>query len=155
MKIIIAGVSGSGKSTVGTLLAERLGCEFADADDFHPPENIAKMKAGIPLDDADRAGWLEALGNHLAGRGNIVLACSALKRIYRDRLRELAGPLEFFVLSLDRDLLVKRVESREHFMPASLLDSQLATLELGDDVRVIGNQGSAGETVAAVEAAVR
>jgi len=155
MKIIIAGVSGSGKSTVGTLLAERLGCEFAEADDFHPPENIAKMKAGIPLDDADRAGWLEALGNHLASRGNIVLACSALKRIYRDRLRELAGPLEFFVLSLDRDLLMQRLETREHFMPASLLDSQLSTLELGDDVRVIGNQGSAGEAVAAVEAAVR
>lgn len=155
MKIIIAGVSGSGKSTVGKLLAERLGCEFADADDFHPPENIAKMKAGIPLDDADRAGWLDSLGQHLLSRGNIVLACSALKKIYRDRLRDLAGPLEFFVLSLDRNLLMERVEAREHFMPASLLDSQLATLELGDDVRVIANHGSAGETVALVAAAVR
>jgi gluconokinase len=145
MKIIIAGVSGSGKSTVGKLLAARLGCEFADADDFHPPENIAKMKAGIPLDDADRAGWLEALGRHLAGRDSIVLACSALKKIYRDRLRELAGPLEFFVLTLDKESLMQRLESREHFMPASLLESQLATLELGDDVKVVENKGPAGE----------
>ena len=152
MKIIIAGVSGSGKSTVGRLLAERLGCEFADADDFHPPENIAKMKAGIPLDDADRAGWLEALGKHLASRDPIVLACSALKKIYRDRLRELAGPLEFFVLTLDRELLSQRMASREHFMPAALLDSQLATLELGGDVVVIENKGPAEEVVDIVAA---
>jgi gluconokinase len=152
MKIVVAGVSGSGKSTVGRLLAERLGCGFADADDFHPPENIAKMKAGIPLDDADRAGWLDALGRHLADRGSVVLACSALKRIYRDRLRELAGPLEFFVLTLDKEALIQRLESREHFMPASLLESQLATLELGDDVRVIENRGRAEEVAAALAA---
>ncbi len=152
MKIIIAGVSGSGKSTVGKLLAELLGCEFADADDFHPPENIAKMKAGIPLDDADRAGWLEALGHHLAARDSIVLACSALKRIYRDRLREMAVPLEFFVLSLDKESLMQRLESRDHFMPASLLDSQLATLELGNDVTVIDNTLSAGEVAAGIAA---
>lgn len=145
MKIIIAGVSGSGKSTVGKLLAERLGCGFADADDFHPPENIAKMKAGIPLDDADRAGWLDALGRHLADRDSIVLACSALKRIYRDRLRELAGELEFVVLVLDKESLMQRLESREHFMPASLLESQLATLELGDDVKVVENKARAEE----------
>ena len=152
MKIIIAGVSGSGKSTVGKLLAERLGCEFADADDYHPPDNIAKMKAGIPLDDADRAGWLEALGDHLASRENIVLACSALKRIYRDRLRGMAGPLEFFVLSLDKESLMQRLESRDHFMPASLLDSQLATLELGNDVKVIDNTLGAGEVAAGIAA---
>lgn len=148
MKFIIAGVSGSGKSTVGKLLAERLGCEFADADDFHPPENIAKMKAGIPLDDTDRSGWLEALGHHLASRESIVLACSALKRIYRDRLRELAGKLKFVVLTLDKEELIQRLESREHFMPASLLESQIATLELGDDVVVVENKRLAEEVAA-------
>jgi gluconokinase len=145
MKIVIAGVSGCGKTTVGTLLAERLGCEFADADDFHPPENIAKMRAGIPLDDADRAGWLDALGCFLAGRERVVLACSALKRRYRDRLRELGGELRFFVLEVERAVLAGRLEAREHFMPASLLDSQLAILELGEEVRVIGGPGSAAE----------
>ncbi len=152
MRIIIAGVSGSGKSTVGKLLAERLGCEFADADDFHPPENIAKMKAGIPLDDADRAGWLEALGRFLAGRERVVLACSALKKIYRDRLRQHAGPLEVFVLAVPRDILTERMGSREHFMPASLLDSQLATLELGDDVTVIDASPPAAEVAAGIVA---
>jgi gluconokinase len=138
-KIVIAGVSGSGKTTIGKLVAEKLGCEFADADDFHPPENIAKMSAGIPLDDADRAGWLEALGHYLAGHESIVLACSALKKIYRDRLRELAGPIRFFVLNADRTLLESRLANREHFMPGRLLESQLATLELGDDVEVVLN----------------
>lgn len=148
MKFVIAGVSGCGKTTVGTLLAERLGCRFADADDFHPPENIAKMRAGIPLDDADRAGWLDSLGRFLAGETAVVLACSALKRVYRDRLRALGGPRHFVVLTLEKDELVARMKSRDHFMPASLLDSQLATLELGDDVTVIENRGPAVEVAA-------
>src|SRR5688572_9664132 len=145
MRIVIAGVSGSGKTTIGKLVAEKLGCEFADADDFHPPENIAKMSAGVPLDDHDRAGWLEALGRYLAGREDIVLACSALKKIYRDRLRELAGPMRFFVLTAGRALLEERLANREHFMPGSLLDSQLDALELGEDVTVVENSVSSEE----------
>ena len=137
MKIIVAGVSGSGKTTIGMLVAQRLGYQFADADAFHPPENIAKMSAGTPLTDEDRAGWLDTMGAYLAERDHVVLACSALKRAYRDRLRELAGPIRFFVLTADAALLRERLEEREHFMPPALLDSQLATLELGEDVAVV------------------
>ena len=133
------GVSGCGKSTVGAAIAQRLQVAFADADDFHPPENIAKMSAGTPLTDEDRAGWLDTMGAYLAERDHVVLACSALKRAYRDRLRELAGPIRFFVLTADAALLRERLEEREHFMPPALLDSQLATLELGEDVAVVEN----------------
>lgn len=137
--IVVMGVSGSGKSTVGAALAQRLRVPFADADDFHPPANIAKMSAGKPLDDADRYPWLEAIGAWLAQRraSGGVMSCSALKRKYRDQLRAHCPGTEFVHLSGSREVIARRQASRPgHFMPASLLDSQFATLEpLGDDER--------------------
>lgn len=136
-KVVIAGVSGCGKTTVGRALAERLELPFLDADDFHPPENIRKMRSGVALDDADRAPWLDALGRALAGHDCVVLACSALKRSYRDRLRGLAGPIRFVVLRVPREELERRLRGRDHFMPPALLDSQLEALELDEDTMVV------------------
>lgn len=135
--IVIMGVSGCGKSTVGALLAERLGWDFADADDFHPPANRAKMAAGKPLDDADREPWLETLADLLARRLSenrpVVLACSALKSAYRDKLA-VAPSVRFVFLSGPRELIARRLAARtDHFMPAALLDSQLASLETPHD----------------------
>ncbi|MEU2102957.1 gluconokinase [Nocardia sp. NPDC019255] len=126
------GVSGSGKTTVGARLAEVLGVEYAEGDAFHPPANIVKMAAGTPLDDADRAPWLDALAAWMAersGHGGVV-TCSALKRAYRDRLRGRATGVFFLHLDAPRQELERRLAARRgHFMPPSLLDSQLATLE--------------------------
>jgi gluconokinase len=130
--LVVMGVSGSGKSTVGAALAQRLRVPFADADDFHPAANVAKMSAGIPLDDDDRWPWLDALGVWLARhdeRGG-VLSCSALKVAYRDRLREHAPRTHFLHLDGPREVIARRQAGRPgHFMPAALLDSQFATLE--------------------------
>ncbi|WP_408898317.1 gluconokinase [Nocardioides sp. R1-1] len=130
--LVVMGVSGSGKSTVGAALAQRLGVPFADADDFHPPANIAKMTAGVALDDDDRIPWLEAIGRWLAehdGQGGVI-SCSALKVTYRDRLRAHAPRAAFVHLHGTREVIARRQASRPgHFMPASLLDSQFATLE--------------------------
>lgn len=132
--IVVIGVSGTGKSTVAQLLAERLDIPFAEADDFHPPANIAKMLAGVPLDDSDRRPWLESIGRRLheyeaAGTGCLA-ACSALKRRYRDTLRAACPDIFFLHLTADRQLLADRIGHRaDHFMPEALLDSQLATLE--------------------------
>ena len=127
--VVVMGVSGSGKTTVGAALADALGLPFVDGDELHPAANVAKMAAGIPLDDADRAPWLDAVGAVLAA-GPVVVACSALKRAYRDRLRAAAPALELVFLDGSRELLASRLVARPgHFMPASLLDSQLATLE--------------------------
>jgi gluconokinase len=125
------GVSGSGKSTVGAALAQALGVPFADADDLHPPENIAKMSAGQPLDDDDRFPWLETIGRWLADHDTGgVMSCSALKRSYRDQLRGHAPEVSFLNLRASFEVIAKRQASRPgHFMPASLLRSQFETLE--------------------------
>lgn len=135
--LTVMGVSGSGKTTVGAALAQRLRVPFADADDFHPPENVAKMAAGIPLDDADRLPWLHTIGAWLAAHTDSggVISCSALRHSYRDVLRE-AAPAQFFVhLDGTAEVVARRVQGRPgHFMPASLVESQFATLEpLGPD----------------------
>jgi gluconokinase len=129
--IVVMGVSGSGKSTVGAALAQRLRVPFADGDDFHPPANVAKMAAGQALDDDDRYPWLEAIGRWLADHHDGgVMSCSALKRKYRDQLRRHCAGVEFLHLSGTPEVVGKRQASRPgHFMPASLLQSQFATLE--------------------------
>ena len=136
--IVIMGVSGSGKSTLASLLAEQLGCPFFEGDTFHSEANVAKMRGGEPLTDADRWPWLDKLGTAIgtAARtdGIAVAACSALKHVYRDRLRAAVGlPIAFISLEVGREELVRRLSNRAgHYMPPSLLDSQLAILERPD-----------------------
>jgi gluconokinase len=134
MIVVVMGVSGSGKSTIGRLLARRLGWTYFDADDFHPPANIAKMRAGQPLEDADRAGWLRAMGGRLAACAAsgqaAVLGCSALKRAYRDQLRAAGGDVRFVYLRGSYELIAERLAQRTaHFMPPGLLASQFEALE--------------------------
>ena len=135
--VVVMGVAGTGKTTIGRLLAARLGVPYADGDDFHSPANIAKMSAGTPLDDADRWPWLDAVGAWVHGRAGHggVVGGSALKRAYRDRLRAAAPGIVFVHLTGDRALIEDRMVHRQgHYMPASLLDSQFATLQpLGPD----------------------
>ncbi len=132
--LVVMGVCGSGKSEVGRRLATALGARFIEGDDFHPPANVARMEAGIPLTDDDRHQWLQALRSQLlqaaaAGEG-VVLSCSALKRRYRDLLREGCPSLAFVYLKGDRALIEARMRARQgHFMPLALIDSQLADLE--------------------------
>lgn len=134
--VCVMGVSGSGKTSIGEELAARLGSAFLEGDRLHPAANVEKMAKGIPLTDDDRWPWLNAIGaeigRHLAMGEGLVLSCSALKRAYRDRLRAAAGGrLAFVYLDGSRALLGRRMGAREgHFMPLSLLDSQLATLEV-------------------------
>jgi gluconokinase len=130
--IVVMGVAGSGKTSVGKALAERLGMPFRDADEFHAKANIDKMSAGIPLTDDDRWPWLDAIGEALAeSGGRLIVACSALRRAYRDRLTKAAGrPVIFVWLDGSQETIGARMRRRKHhFMPESLLDSQFATLE--------------------------
>ncbi|NDK89582.1 gluconokinase [Gordonia desulfuricans] len=136
--VVVMGVSGSGKSTVGAALAQRLRVPFADADDFHSPANIAKMSAGEPLTDADRGPWLDDIGRWLAEhREGGVMSCSALRHIYRDRLRAACPDVVFVHLTGTPEVIAARQATRPgHFMPTSLLASQFDTLEdLGADER--------------------
>lgn len=128
------GVSGCGKSSVGEALAARLGIPYRDGDDLHPPENVEKMRVGIPLTDADRWPWLDRVAGVLREEAPVIVGCSALKRAYRDRIRAAAGgPVTFVHLAGDRDLIAGRMSARQgHYMPPSLLDSQFAALEPPD-----------------------
>ncbi|ROS26099.1 gluconokinase [Cellulomonas sp. PhB150] len=129
--VVVMGVSGTGKTTVGRLIAERLGATFIEGDDLHPAANVESMRAGIPLTDAQRAPWLALIRDAMdAAGGDTVVACSALRRAYRDVLRGAHGRVRFVHLVVPPDELTRRLEARAgHFMPATLLASQLATLE--------------------------
>ncbi len=154
------GVSGSGKSTLGRALAATLGWQFVDGDTLHPAANVTKMAAGIPLDDADREPFLERVARVIAEkrRAGVVVACSALRRSYRDVIRARAGPVMFMLPVLDREILAARLGQRSgHFMPPSLLDSQLALLEFPDPdeqaLLVDGNtptEAQVGQALAAI-----
>ena len=129
MIVVVMGVSGCGKSTIGALLAQRLGAEFLDADEYHPPENVAKMTSGVPLSDEDRKPWLERLNAELKRSKHAVLACSALKESYRKTLAQ-GTDCRFVHLRGSIELIRSRMTQRQHrYMPASLLESQFAALE--------------------------
>jgi carbohydrate kinase (thermoresistant glucokinase family) len=132
LRLIVMGVSGCGKSTMAAALSERLGLDMVDGDDLHLPESVAKMRAGVALQDDDRWPWLDRIGDYLSqphAQGRVV-ACSALKRVYRDRIREQAGDVCFVFLDGDFDLIQKRMHQRVgHYMQPGLLDSQFRTLE--------------------------
>ena len=141
LRVVVMGVSGCGKSTIGRALAQRLNLPYLEGDELHPPANVARMAAGVPLTDDDRQGWLQAIAQELreageggpAGRPGLVVACSALKRRYRDLLREGAPDLRLVFLTGSPVLLAQRLAGRQgHYMPASLLPSQLQTLEPPD-----------------------
>ena len=133
-RVVLMGVAGCGKSSVGAALAQRLAIRYRDGDDLHTPENIAKMRAGIALGDADRWPWLDAIAQELRDNDDLIIGCSALRRAYRDRLRAgAASGLRFVRLAENKALIATRMQQRRgHYMAPSLLDSQYATLEPPD-----------------------
>lgn len=158
--VVMMGVSGAGKSTIGKLLAAALGGDFVEGDAFHPPENIAKMRRGESLDDADRLPWLAALAAAIAQwrrqDNPTVLACSALKQSYRDTLAAGAADVTFVYLHGGADLIAARLAQRRgHFMPAALLDSQFAALEEPADAIVLDAAGDPAALVAAAMQKIR
>ncbi|WP_432134578.1 MULTISPECIES: gluconokinase [unclassified Streptomyces] len=151
--VVVMGVSGTGKTTIGPLVAARLGVPYAEGDAFHPPANIAKMSDGVPLGDEDRWPWLDAIGAWAHSRSGLggVVSCSALKRSYRDRLRAAAPDVLFLHLTGDRELIAGRMgQRRGHFMPTALLDSQFATLQplAADEAGVSVDVGGSPEEIA-------
>ena len=156
--LVVMGVSGSGKSTLALELADRLGLPMAEADEFHPPENIEKMSQQIPLTDEDRWPWLRTLRDWMSEQtaGGSIITCSALRRSYRDVLREAHGQVLFLHVTVDTPRLTGRLAHRSgHFMPASLLDSQLATLEALDADEggvVLSNDGSIEDLIESASA---
>ena len=156
MIVLLMGVSGVGKTTIGERLAQRLAWRLVDADDYHPPENVAKMAAGLPLEDADRWPWLDALNRRLRAEQDAIVACSALKDSYRRRL--LAGIRHARVVYLygSKALVAARIAARKHrYMPASLLDSQFATLEPPRAAIAIDVSGDPQSCVEAIAAAIQ
>jgi gluconokinase len=157
MIVVLMGVSGSGKTTVGQLLAQRLGWSYLDADDYHPPSNVEKMRSGTPLTDADRWPWLDRMNGLLreraAGGADVILGCSALRQVYRERLARELTDVRWVHLKGSFELIQSRLLARQHrYMPASLLQSQFATLEEPTDALTV----DIGDTAqAAVEAVVR
>jgi gluconokinase len=153
--IVLMGVSGSGKTTVGKLLAQALGAEFAEGDAYHPPQNVDKMRHGIPLEDADRWPWLERLSAQidrwLSAGATVVLACSALKQSYRDMLAKGRPGVRFVHLEGDKALIRQRLNRRRgHYMPATLLDSQLAALEPPADAITVDVDGAPAAIAATI-----
>lgn len=161
LTLVVMGVSGSGKTSVGRLLAGKLDWPFQEGDDLHPPDNVAKMRAGIPLDDADRAPWLARIAawidSQRAAHAPGIVACSALKRAYRDGLAEGRPEVWFLYLKVSRATALQRLARRQgHFMPVTLLDSQFDTLEEpGPDERVLTVEVDDKSPAEAAEAALR
>jgi gluconokinase len=150
--VIVMGVTGCGKTTVGEMLAQDCRCDFRDADDFHPAANVAKMKSGAPLTDEDRRPWLERLNTFLLDSErqgkSLVLACSALKQVYRERLARGCAAARFVFLDGDMELIRARLAARQgHYMNPKLLDSQFAILERPKDALQLDIAGSPAELV--------